>query len=279
LSKALWPSVSGAIARDHAVEVTANNLANMNSTGFKRDQVSFKEVLAKNQNPNLQPSFHPGPTKDKDLYPIDGRDQAFVMIGGTHTDHTPGGFKVTDNPLDIAIEGPGLIEAATPTGVKFFRSGSLKIAADGTLTTSEGHPVLSARANPNVDSPEQMQDDPRSRMINLSNRDGSLHINSAGELYMGEDFIGKLSLVEFQNLDGLRKFGSAAYTNPDVAANPQIAPTNTQVRQGMIETSNVNPVQEISNLIRANRMFELDLKAMKTVDGMMAKEANEVGKF
>lgn len=279
MSKALWPAVSGAMARDHAVEVVANNLANMNTAGFKRDEVTFEEVLAKNQNPNQSLSFHPGPIKDKDLHPLEGRDQAFVKVGGVHTNFDQGGFKVTDNPFDLAFQGPGFLEVLTPSGAKFTRSGALKLTGDGKLTTSEGYPVLSARALPNPEDPASMTEDPAARILSVAGREGNFHVNDAGDVYMGEERVGKLSVVEFSNPKALRKSGSGIYENSDVKTNLQRTPANTSVRSGMIEASNVNPVSEISSLIKANRMFEMDLKAMKTVDGMMGKEVNELGKF
>jgi len=96
---------------------------------------------------------------------------------------------------------------------------------------------------------------------------------------MGDEKVAQLSVVEFSNLNQIRKVGGTNFENKNALLNPPQAATNTVVKQGMVETSNVNPVQEISNLIRANRMFEQDLKAMKTVNEMLSKEVNEVGKF
>ena len=132
MSKPLWPAVSGAMARDAQIDVISNNLANVNTNGFKRDDVTFKEYLSKNENPNLEGEDIPrSPIRDKDLYPLDGRDQSFVVVNGTHTKFATGGFKVTDNPLDIALEGPGFFEISTPNGVRYTRAGSFKIAPDG----------------------------------------------------------------------------------------------------------------------------------------------------
>src|SRR4051812_8575288 len=107
MSKPLWPAVSGAMARDHQVEVIANNLANVNTDGFKRDDVSFKQYLAKDEKmDDVTMDIPRGPIKDKDIYPLDGHDQAFVIVDGTHTKFSQGAMKVTDNPLDVALNGP-----------------------------------------------------------------------------------------------------------------------------------------------------------------------------
>jgi len=273
MSKPLWPAVSGAMARDHQVEVISNNLANVNTNGFKRDDVSFQEYLAKKEKTDDQTVDIPrSPIKDKDLYPLDGRDQSFVIVNGTHTKFTPGGLKVTDNPLDLALDGPGFFEISTPSGIRYTRAGSFKMAPDGKLVTTDGYPVLASDGQAGAT-------DPAGRYINLSGREGPLHINDGGEVYMGEEKVGQLDVVEFGSMDPVRKVGSLNFENKDPVRNPPQVAAKTHVKQGMIETSNVNPVQEISNLIRANRMFEEDLKAMKTVNEMMSKEVNDIGKM
>ena len=270
MSKALWPAVSGAMARDQQVEVISNNLANVNTNGFKKDGVDFKEYLSKNEKMvDLGEDIPRSPIKDKDLYPLDGRDQSFVIVNGSHTSFKTGAMKVTDNPLDVALNGPGFFEVSTPNGVRYTRAGEFKLAPDGRLVTSEGHPVLAA-GNAAVD--------PASRVISLAGREGNVHINDSGEIYMNDELVAKLSVVEFTDMKSVRKVGGLNFENK----NPQNAPIvaeNTTTKQGMVETSNVNPVEEMSNLIRANRMFEEDLKAMKTVNEMLQKEANEIGKM
>jgi flagellar basal-body rod protein FlgG len=271
MSKPLWPAVSGAMARDFEVEVISNNLANVNTNGFKKDGVNFKEYLVTNEKTEgLTAEVPRSPIKDKDLYPLDGRDQSFVVVNGTHTSFKTGGLKVTDNPLDVAINGPGFLEVSTPAGIRYTRAGALKLGSDGRLLTSEGHPVL-AQGERNAD--------PASRFINLQGRDGSLHINERGELYMNDELVSTLGVVEFGDLNTVRKTGGLYFENKNPQGNPPQAATGTQIRQGMLETSNVNPVEEIANLIRANRMFEQDLKAMKTVSEMMSKEVSDIAKM
>ncbi len=273
MSKPLWPAVSGAIARDAQVEVIANNLANANTNGFKRDDVTFKEYLSKKENMNDTGVDVPrSPIKDKDLYHLEGRDQSFVIVNGTHTKFNQGAMRVTDNPLDLALNGPGFFEVATPAGLRYTRAGSFKISGDGNLVTSEGNPVLSTGGNSADDK------DLAGRYINLNGREGTVHINDHGELYMNDEKVAQLSVVEFENSDPLRKVGSSNFENKDPKRSPASA-SQTWVKQGMVEASNVNPVQEISNLIRANRMFEQDLKAMKTVSEMLQREANDISKI
>jgi flagellar basal-body rod protein FlgG len=271
MSKPLWPAVSGAVARDFEVEVISNNLANVNTNGFKKDGVDFKEYLVANEKTeDLTADIPRSPVKDKDLYPLGGKDQSFVVVNGTHTSFKTGGLKVTDNPLDVALSGPGFLEVSTPAGVRYTRAGALKLAPDGRLVTSEGHPVL-ARGEPGSD--------PAARHINVLGRDGQLHINDRGELYMNDERVATLGVVEFGDLKTMRKAGGMVFENKNPQGNPPQEATHTMVRQGVLETSNVNPVEEIANLIRANRMFEQDLKAMKTVSEMLSKEVSDIAKM
>jgi flagellar basal body rod protein FlgG len=113
----------------------------------------------------------------------------------------------------------------------------------------------------------------------LSGRDGAIHIAENGEIYAGDDLVAPISLVEFGDLKTIRKTGSLYFENKNNIGNPPQVAVSTAIKQGMLETSNVNPVEEISNLIRANRMFEQDLKAMKTVNEMLQREVNDVGKL
>jgi flagellar basal body rod protein FlgG len=116
------------------------------------------------------------------------------------------------------------------------------------------------------------------RFINLRDRGKHLTITAAGEIYSGEDLVARLSVVEFQDRDKLRKAGGSLFESPDPAVVPGGA-KRTVVRQGVLETSNVNPVEEMTNLIKANRLFEHDMKALKTYGELMGREANDIGKL
>lgn len=116
------------------------------------------------------------------------------------------------------------------------------------------------------------------RFINLRDAGTNISINSFGEIYAGEDLVARLSVAEFMDTDKLRKTGGQLFENKD-PTNYSTSPVRTQVKQGMLETSNVNPIEEMTNLIKANRMFEHDLKAMKTYDSLLGREANDIGKL
>ena len=132
-------------AQSQNVDVIANNLANTDTMGFKKDLPTFKEYLASVERTPEPLDIPRGPIKDKDMFPLDGRDQAFVVVDGTYTNFRPGTLRVTQSPLDVAMDGPGFLEVSTPDGVRYTRQGSLKVAMDGRLVTNQGYPVLAAQ--------------------------------------------------------------------------------------------------------------------------------------
>ena len=275
----IYTAASGAIAQSESLEVIANNLANADTPAFKKDMPTFREYLSVAEHPSAVMDIPRGPIRDKDFYPLDGRDQSFVVMDGTHTSHRQGNLRVTHLPLDIALEGKGFIEVLTPNGVRYTRQGSLKLGADGKLLTSQGFMVLARddRSQAAVDDPN-----PQGRALSLAAQPSKLAINAEGEIYAGDQFLGQISIVEFQQIERLKKHGNELFENRDPAnrlmPSPG-APNSTLVHQGLLEHSNVNPIEEMGRLIQAHRLFEHDLKAIKTYGEMLAKESNEIGKL
>ncbi len=301
MATGMWTAASGAAAQAQHVDMIANNLANADTTGFKKDLPTFKEYLAIQEREKGPLDIPRGPIKDKELYPLDGRDQSFVVIDGTYTNFRQGNLKVTQAPFDVALDGPGFLEVSTPGGVRYTRHGSLKVAMDGRLVTPDGYPVLAsgpgglAAALPPSDAVQPGQGGPNAtqggvaagpqndaalaaRFINLRDRGTNITINESGEIYAGDELVAKLSVVEFPEMQKLRKAGGNLFENPPTAA-PGNLSGRTVVRQGVLETSNVNPIEEMTNLIKANRLFEHDLKAMKTYGELLQREANDIGKL
>lgn len=276
----MWTAVSGAAAQAQNVEVVANNIANAETLGFKKDLNAFREYLtALERDPSGAPLPH-GPILNRDLYPLDGRDQAYVVSEGTYTNFRQGALRVTQGPLDVAMDGPGFLEVNTPAGIRYTRQGNLKVAADGRLVTVEGYPVLAARPG-GVDATTAENRTPASeaaRFINLRDRGAHFTISAEGELRAGDELIAKLSVTEFKDLNAIRKVGASLFENKN-PANLSGEPQKTIVRQGVLETSNVNPVEEMTNLIKANRLYEQDMKAIKTFGELMGREANDIGKL
>lgn len=299
MASGIWNATAGAVAQAQVVDTVANNLANADTMGFKKDSVTFREFLAAQEKFDNSVDIPRGPVKDKEFYPLDGRDQAFVVVDGTYANFRPGHLKITNGTLDTAIEGPGFFEVSTPSGVRYTRQGSFKVATDGRLVTTDGFPVLASQPgglaadNPNTAQlVNQLQSGQgrletqggvsteaglAARFINLRDANGKVSVSPAGEIYSGTELVAKLSVREFNDPRKLRKVGGTLFESKD-PANIKAA-DRSEVRQGVLETSNVNPVEEMTALIRANRLFEQDLKAMKTYGELMQREANDVGKL
>lgn len=296
--KDLWVSVSGAIAAQKNVETIANNVANANTPGFKRDQLSFKEqltALTKGTDDVDLPSKEFSP---EDFYRSYGAEDAYVKVDGSYTIHDQGQLTPTNNPLDLGLSGQGFFEVLTPAGVRFTRKGTFSIDKNGTLVTDQGFPVLSKgnlQAPLNIQAPaattlagnqvikqgeegrapagQQPSND--DRKINIGN--GRVSITPQGEVFISGNKVADLSVIEFKDQHTLRKEGNSLYINDD-AAN-MLAANKTAVHQGFLEESNVNAVTEMSNLIKANRQFESIQRAIKAYDSITGRSVNEIGKF
>ncbi|MBC7712481.1 MAG: flagellar basal-body rod protein FlgF [Rhizobacter sp.] len=277
----LWVPLSGAIAQQRNVETIANNVANVNTPGFKKDQVVFKEYLAAMEGKGAQEQGIDLPQKDwkpEDFYRSYNAEDSFVKVDGNYTLHEQGQLTPTGNAFDNALNGPGFYEVLTPNGVRYTRNGSFSINNQGKLVTDQGYLVLSKDAPPVAGSDGKMNfsTPPEARAITVSN--GKFTISLDGEIYSGENKVGNMAITEFNDIHALKKEGNSLFINPD-QQNVKIADIKTSINQGFVEQSNVNAVSEMSNLINANRTFESIQKVIKTYDNMSAKAVNEISKF
>ncbi len=277
--KELWVPLSGAKAQQRRVETIANNVANANTTAFKKDQAVFKEHLT---------AYEKGtdidlPNKEwapEDFYRSYGAEKAHVKVDGTYTKFTQGQISPTNNPFDIALEGKGFIEVLSPNGIRYTRKGNLYLNNEGELVTDGGNRVLSSLVIPEG-TPEERQaalenaPDPKDRVIRVGNQ--PLNINQKGELHQQGNLVGKISIVEFKDLTALQKEGNSVFVNKSV--DNRADKSSTLVHQGSLELSNVNPIQEMSKLIQAHRQLESIQRVIKTYDNMAGKAYNEIAKF
>lgn len=276
----LWVPLSGAIAQQKNVETIANNVANVNTPGFKRDQVVFKEYLAALEKGGDQQGVDlpQKEWKPEDFYRSYNAEDSFVKVDGSYTVHEQGQLAQTGNFFDNALSGPGFYEVLTPNGVRFSRNGAFSISNEGKLVTPQGFLVLSKDAPPiaTADGKLNLATSPESRAITIGT--GRFSVSLEGEVFNGQNKVGELALTEFNDIHALRKEGNNLFINPD-QKNVKVGESKTSVHQGFVEQSNVNAVGEMSNLINANRNFESIQRVIKTYDTMSAKAVNEISKF
>jgi flagellar basal-body rod protein FlgG len=274
--KELWVPLSAAIAKQRQVETIANIVANANTTAFKRDQLAFKEHLtAQTKGADIDlPNKEWSP---EDFYKSYGAERAFVKVDGSYTDFEQGQIRPTNNPFDFAINGKGFIEVLTPNGIRYTRNGSLSVSSEGELVTKQGYKVLSKLNVPPNATEQQLRElpAPATRTINIGN--GPITINHKGEIFQNNQLLAEINLVGFKDTDELKKEGHSLFIND--RADNLLAESKSLIIQGSLETSNVNPIKEMSELIKAQRSFDSIQKAIKTYDSMASKAYNEIGKF
>jgi len=267
-TRGVYAALSGAMAQAQRLDTIANNIANVNTPGFKRDEQVFREYLTANEKDPAMLNSTKIPTSVESFYDMNGGDVSFVDNAGTYTDHSQGRLISTGGPLDVALDGQGYFEVMTPNGLRLTRQGGFMMDGQGQLVTKEGYPVM-AQAEPGVD--------PAARVIRMAG-EGDVRIAEDGQVFQGNENLGSLSVVEVENRDHLTKIGNGFY-DFKVGTQPEVR--NAQVitlRQGFIETSNVNIVKEMTDMISATRTFETAKKAIDAYDSMNDKLINQVGK-
>jgi len=230
---------------ERQMDVVANNVANVNTNGYKADKSLFQEYLKS------------GAHEDNFI----GRDRrvSYVQDRGTFKDLSQGPTEQTKNPLDVAIDGGGFLAVQTPAGERYTRDGSLQINNQGQLVTASGNPVLGT-SGPIVFQPTD-HDISIAADGNITVLEGVNRIDSVR---------GKLRVVNFADAQKLVKEGSNLYSaGPGTAAQPDIVST---VRQGFIEKSNVNSVAEMSRMIEVTRAYT-QISAMLQQQGDLRKTA------
>ncbi|EQC43534.1 flagellar basal-body rod protein FlgF [Bacteriovorax sp. Seq25_V] len=267
--KELWVPLSGAIAQQRKVDTIANNVANANTPGFKKDQLTFKEyitTLEKGYDDIDMPNKEWAPS---DFYKSYGAEHAKVKVDASYTDFQQGQLAPTGNSLDIGLRGKGFLEVLTPNGPRLTRRGILSINSEGTLVTENGYPVLSKSGAPDEDA--------NNRFIKIPNGTKSVSFTLQGDMYADNQQVAKLNIIELKDINALRKEGNSLYINPSLDNVKQ--ETSTSIHQGFVEQSNVNAVAEMSELIKAHRHFEAIQNVIKTYDQISQKGVNEISKF
>lgn len=274
--KNIWVPLSGQIAQQRKVETIANNIANANTAGFKKDQLAFKEhltSLSKNGEVIDLPRKEWSPD---DFYRSQGGENAFVKVDGSYTDFKQGALSPTNNPLDFALSGKGFFEVLTPQGIRYTRNGSFSLGKNGELITSQGFKLL-GRVSEEQEQTNGNDDAIEARIIKVPT-DKGFSVSTSGEVFSSNGKVADISVVEFKDPHALRKQGQNLFINND-STNIVRNDIETVVRQNFIEGSNVNAIKEMSELINAHRHFENIQQAIKTYDQISGSIVNDIADF
>jgi flagellar basal-body rod protein FlgF len=229
MENALLIGLSRQMILHREIDVVANNIANLNTTGYKADNALFEEYLM------------PGASAGQFARP--DRRISMVQDRSTWHDQSQGAVQQTGNPLDVAIDGKGYLVVETPRGERYTRNGSLQINANGELVTSEGFRVVGESG------PILLQAQDRDIMIS---KEGSISVRE-GAAATSDAVRGKLRIVSFDDPQQLRKDGSSTFMARE-GAQPQPAP-NARILQGVVEKSNVRSVVEMTRMIEVTRSY------------------------
>ena len=257
----LWVSKTGLEAQQNRLATISNNLANVNTTGFKRDRAVFEDLIYQNvRQAGAQTS------EDTEL-------PSGLMLGtgvrtvATQKMHTQGNILQTKNKLDVAVQGRGLFQVQKPNGdVGYTRTGNFMLSSEGVVVTASGYPV-----QPQITVP--------SNAASLTiGSNGAVSITTPGIAEPQQ--IGQIQLADFINPAGLQPVGENLFlettaSGSPIVANPGNNNTGTLI-QGALEGSNVNVVEELVNMIETQRAYEMNSKAISTMDQMLQFVNNQL---
>lgn len=253
--RALKTAATGMQAQQLNIDNIANNLANINTTGFKRSKVEFQDLFYQTQK-------SPGRIAKQGIEAPSSLEVGYGTAPvATQRIFSQGEVLPTGNPLDIAINGDGFLRVVMPDGsYAYTRDGAIKLASDGRLVTTDGDPI-----DPEISIPEGV-----TQIIIAT--DGTISVNVAGEIEPQE--LGTMEIVRFLNSSGLKAIGRNLLVESPASGEPIAGVPGTEgngeIYQGYLETSNVEIVEEMVNMIVAQRAYEINSKAIKTADDMLA---------
>ncbi len=253
--RALQIAATGMSAQQMRVEVISNNLANMSTTGYNARRAEFADL-------HYQQMTRPGTISASDGTVIPAGVQLGLGVRPTAVtvNLSQGSLSATNGDLDVAIDGIGYLEVTMPSGVSgYTRDGGLKRSPDGLIVTSDGYPVV-----PGVTLPADAR---------------ALAINASGEIYayftdrVEPQLLGQFTLASFTNEKGLEAVGSNLFLETGASGPPLVSTPGQDglgtLRQGYLEESSVDPVREITELIKAQRGYELNAKVITAADQML----------
>jgi flagellar basal-body rod protein FlgG len=258
--RSLTTAASGMQAQQLNVEVISNNLANMNTTGFKRQRAEFQDLLYQNVQQMGVNSSDTGT-----IVPTGAQVGLGVDTGSIYRITEQGSLAATDNPYDLAIAGNGFFQVQLPSGdTGYTRAGAFAVSGTGQIVTADGYTV-----SPGITVPQNARD------ITISEQ-GQVSATIDGST--AATIVGQLELATFFNEAGLEAVGGNMYLETAASG---AATTGTggspgfgDIRQGFVETSNVNAVTEITALIAAQRAYEMNARVITASDEMLAASSN-----
>ena len=263
--KGLYTAHTGMVNEMKRLDVLSNNLANADTTGYKKEgttATTFGDELA----------FRIRDTSDYGLPKRIGGITYGTKLGQVYTDYSTGNLKVTDNDTDFAINGDGFFaiaftNKAGETSVKYTRDGAFTVNRNGYLVTKDGDYVLNTNGALTGNAGE-------GNYVRVDSN-AKIQVNELGQVYQNDQLVSNIGVVNVDNYDYLEKYGENMYNLVDGG---RVVNSDATVEQGTLETSNVNVVSEMVNMITIQRAYEAGQKVITSIDGTLDIAANQVGK-
>jgi len=281
LIRGLYTGASGMVVEMHRMDTIANNLANVNLTGYKRDtsiQKAFPELLIRRMNDNGVYVF---PFGSVDTTPIVGKLGTGVEQNEVYTVFTQGPLKETENSFDLALEGKGFFSVETADGERYTRNGTFLVNSEGYLVTKGGDYVLGEKGPVKLKKNNFVvdQDGKIYQNANFSGDDNRL-VSLEENQWENMELVDRLKLVDFKRDRYLKKRGNSYWNSTRESGNAEIIPENNRpkVRQGFLEGANVNPVTEMVKMIEVNRSYEANQKLIQSEDTLLGRLINDAVK-
>lgn len=261
MNSALWVAKTGLDAQATRMTVISNNLANVSTTGFKRGRAAFEDLLYQ----TVRQAG--GQTSQQTQAPTGLNLGTGVRVVATDRQFAQGNLQQTQNPLDLAVNGRGFFQVTLPDGTTAYtRDGGFQVDSQGQLVTSSGFTV-----QPGITIPDAAQS------VTIGS-DGTVSVKLAGQAASQQ--VGSLTLADFVNPAGLQATGENLYVETAASGTPQTGTPGLSgmgsVVQGSLESSNVNVVEELVNMIETQRAYEMNSKAISTTDQMLAYVSNNL---
>ncbi|SDX44775.1 flagellar basal-body rod protein FlgG [Marinobacter mobilis] len=259
---ALWVSKTGLSAQDTNMSTISNNLANVNTTGFKRDRAVFQDLLYQI---NRQPG---GLNTENSELPSGLQLGTGVRVVGTAKQFSQGNLQITEQPLDMAVNGRGFFQVLMPDGaIAYTRDGQFQLNSNGEVVTPDGYTL-----EPNITVPDN------ATTLTIG-KDGT--VTAIVDDQASPQNLGQITLVDFINPQGLQAVGNNLFRETNASGDPQEGEAGINglgaIEQGTIESSNVEVVEELVNMITTQRAYEMNSKVVSTTDEMLQFITNNIG--
>jgi len=254
MNRAIYPILSGALAQEREMQVFANNMANVNTAGFKQDHQAFKSVMARVKVSTPVFAQPVGFGQQIGIRPSGPTERVFVAPHAVRTSFEDGRIRMTGNPLDTAIQGSGFFEIKTPQGVRYTRGGTFSLDSQRRLVTNLGYPVMGTKGEIKVPP-------------------GEIQINTQGAIHVDGQPVATLKVMDFPTDHMPQKHVEGLFSSNE--ARPA---KNPQVQGGQLEESNVNSIGEMVKMMQGLRNYESAQKLIQTLDHMADVSIQDIGR-